>query len=242
MVAVNSMPEWKLRAVRLYWVMGPSALGNEVRHPPLNGWSTAIVIGGPEDKTLTLLCPHTLQSFRVRPTSNEIRSAVDIDMEHDKLGDLIRRRWDEAMRMELPADTGIATLVLARMGQRVPTVSTRTEYARRAAESAPHETRVPREEETETDNVSSGRRKNKSAGTLVPVPRKRQGGQVLQWVMDHPGQSVKALAVDLNILPHSARAALSILNTKHGIGFQYDGDGVTALLPKGCKDPFAKEA
>lgn len=251
MVAVNSMPEWKLRAVRLYWTVGsvkrePGRPTPEVRNPPCLGWSSAVIIGAPGDKHFTLFCPHSLQSFRVTAQAGEIASAKDIDIEHTKLGDIIRKRWDDAMRMELPADTGVATLVLARMGQTVPTVSTRTEYARRAAGPGPNgqqATREPREHETETDtDARSGRRKNKPAGTLVPVRRKVQLGKVLDWVLTHPGQSVKAMAVDINVLPHSARAALSQLNTKHGIGFQYDGDGVTALLPKGCKDPFAKEA
>jgi hypothetical protein len=249
MVDVNSMPEWKLRFVRTYWTVGPvpskgKKNAPEVRNPPCLGWSSAVIIGSPEDKQLTIFCPHTLQSFRVTAHAGEIAMAVDTDIEHTKLGDIIRKRWDDAMRMELPADTGVASLVLARMGQAVPTVSTRTEYARRAAAADPNRQQAPRREaETETDTEArSGRRKNTEPGTLVPVKRKVQLGKVLQWVLDHPGQSTKAMVTDINILPHSARAALSQLNTKHGIGFQYDGDGVTALLPKGCKDPFAKEA
>jgi len=230
-----------IRAVRVYYVMGGNSAaagagiqrsGYEVRNPPWNGWGTALLIGKPDAKRLTLFCPVTLSSYTISPQAAEIKNAPEVLLPADRIADMILRRWDEALRMELPSDFGVAGEVLARLGRDVPTIASHAEFARQSGSDTGTEgTEAPR------------KRKDKRAADrlLAPVDGSKQIGRVLRWLLSNPGKSVKVLAIDLDIPTHSMRAAFSILSNKHGIGLTYDGDGVTATLPKGCTDPFIKE-
>lgn len=230
-----------MRAVRVYYVMGGNSAaaeaglvrsGYEIKSPPWNGWGTAIILGKPDAKRLTVFCPTTLSSYSVTPNATEVRDAKEVPIIPSRLADMIMKRWDEALRSELTADFGVAALVLARLGRDVPTIASHAEHARQSRSDSDTEgTEAPR------------KRKNKAPADrlLAPVRPDIQLGKVLRWVLANPGKSVKVAAYELDVLTHSLRSALSILNTKHGIGLTYDGDGVTATLPRGCADPFITE-
>lgn len=230
-----------IRAVRVYYVMGGNSAaaeagisrsGYEIRNPPWNGWGTALLIGKPDAKRVTVFCPSTLSAYNVSPHATEIRNAKECPVDPSKIADMIQRRWDEALRNQLPADFGVAGSVLARLGRAVPTIASHAEYARQhGTDTATEATEAPR------------KRKDKAPAShlLAPVDPTKQIGKVLQWVLSNPGKSVKVLAIDLDIPAHSMRSAISILSNKHGIGISYDGDGITAILPRGCSDPFIKE-
>lgn len=235
-----SLPE-DIRALRVYYMTGGNYAasqagfarsGYEIRTPPWGGWGTALIIGKPDAKRLLLFCPVTLASYTISPQASEIRNATPVDLSADRVEAMIKRRWDEALRNELPADFGTAALVLARLGRDVPTIASHAEYARQSGTDTDTEgTEVPR------------KRKNKAVADrlIAPVDPAKQIGKVLRWLMDNPGKSVKVVSIDLDIPPHSVRSALSILSNKHGIGIQYEGDGITATLPRGCTDPFITE-
>lgn len=226
-----------IRVMRIYWTLGDTrasrkdAIPNDVRNPATGGWCNAVVIGDPSGNQFNVLDPFYLQAFAVHKNSAEMVYAIDVTDKNtpDKLAKLILDKWEDTVRYGYGASYDIASLVLRRLGAAIPLHTTSVSVNESARRDTPEETTEGR-----------GRRAQRAAAVALikPVPRKSAKGRVLQWLIDHPGQSVKALQVDLDLKKTIVGAHLFLLHRDHGIGQMFDGDAVTVQMPAGCNNPF----
>jgi hypothetical protein len=234
---MDTFPE-DIRVMRIYWTVGDTrsthkdAIPNEIRSPMTAGWCSAIVIGEPGSNQFNILDPFYLQGYAVSSKSAEMVYAADITdrFTPDGMVELILRTWDKTVRFGLGASYDMASLVLRRLEGEIPTHTTAASVSRSASYGSTEE---PTEERR-------GRRviRQVAERLIKPVPRNSGKGKVLQWMLDNPGSSVKALQVDLDLKKTIVGAHLFLLHRDHGIGQSYDGDAVTVVLPEGCTNPF----
>jgi hypothetical protein len=236
---MDTFPE-DIRVMRIYWTVGDTrsthkdAIPNDVRNPMTGGWCNAIVIGKPDSNQFNILDPYYLQGYAVSKRCAEIHYAIDVTAEHtpEAITKRVLDTWEKTARYGMGASYDIASIVLRRLGANIPTHTTA---------AAPVISRSWSSDQTEeSTEAKRGRRPDREVAPklIKPVPRKSAKGKVLQWMLDNPGSSVKALQVDLDLKKTIVGAHLFLLHRDHGIGQTYDGDAVTAVLPEGCTNPF----
>ena len=229
---------------KIYWIMGDlptnSRQRNEVKSPPVSGWSHALLIdkGG---KMVTVFCPYTLESFQISRQSSEMQS-MSMDLEYavdpkhplskkpvgysqwtetrqEGLLQCVRDNWAMVMRLSLTGrDFDTAALVLQMLGAPVP--------LRTIQEGA------------EPDKPRGGKEAD-VLGLLKPVKPESKRGQILAFFLPQ-ARSIREAMAEFGFTRSNVLSHLFILQKEHGIGYCLTGDAAVITLPEGCTNPFAE--
>lgn len=216
MTAINDKLEW----VRVYWYVGPTIYQQDVRDPPVGGWSHAFLFRG--EKHSTLFCPYNMQAFSVRNNSVEMKGMKDPKpFRRDAMVKVITDNWTQAQRFGFQKDFDTAAMVLKHLGAEVP---------HRIVTASGEDTRQ-----------RGG--KTVEAEMKKPVKRKGKRGDFLQWWMEGDGMArpVREAMAHFGMTRSNVLSYLFILQKDHGIGYSLQGDLATIQLPEGVADPFEPE-
>ena len=209
---------------RIYWVNGKMASAvrnrNEVRDPPCSGWNGALVLGNPEDdRSLTIFCPYTFESWRVSTKSAELELSKDASVKLDWLLKHLTDTWNTMQRRGWQRDYDIAAKVFRMLDQPVP-------------------------EQIMKDGEEDTRRKGgkeTAAALKKPVKLSSKRGKFLEWYLRGDlKRSIRETMLEFDMSRSNALSYLFMLQKDHGIGYELTGDTAVVHLPAGCTNPFDK--
>lgn len=99
-------------------------------------------------------------------------------------------------------------------------------------ERAPRDPNAPRQMRTRKG-------KDPAAKLIKPVPRGGTLGKVVGWLLANPGRPLAEVCKATDRTDQLMSAHLVVMHRTHGLGYRWDGDAITVLLPAGCTDPLA---
>lgn len=209
---------------RVYFARGdrsPGARVNEVTDPPFPGYGQIFILDG--EKSCTLFCPFTFQTFTVSHRSMEyasLRTASALPSA-EQLATFIKAKWLEWASMSARVDFGMAAMILKKLGYEAPAI---TELAA-------------------IENDKPTRRKGKELEEQLkkPVKKNSKRGKFLAWFLaDGAGpKSIQAAMAEFDMTRNNALSYLFMLNKDHGIGYVLSGNTATVMVP-GNVDPYGE--
>lgn len=211
-----------IRFARIYFVRGgaPNYWKHkyEITDPPTSGHGHAVIIPG--EKRSTIFCPFTLEAFQVSNRCGELASAVDVEVEPEKLAGHINRSWEEAIKLGFQRDFGVAALVLTELGQPVPKFL------------------PPPPDQTKRDESKSRGGKPVDEAALRPCNPSSKRAEVARFFMQEEPQSLHEAMARLGLTRSGVLSHLFTLNKDHGVGYELMSDCARLLVPEGF-DLFA---
>lgn len=216
MVAVTDKMEW----VQVYWYVGPTIFKQDIKDPPVGGWSLCFLFRG--EKHSTIFCPYTMTSYSVRNNSMEMKSIKEpAEFRRDVMVRILLKNWEEAQKFGFQKDFDTAAMVLRQLDAEIP-----------------HRIMTLTGEDTKQRGGKLVEEKMKK-----PVKRKGKRGDFLHWWMEGDGMArpVREAMAHFGMTRSNVLSYLFILQKDHGIGYRLQGDLATIEMPKGVTNPFGEE-
>lgn len=208
--------EW----LHVYYVRGSSPKGwvprTVIQDPPSSGWTLAFVMR--DTKHSEILCPYTLQAYRVPTDCSEVAKAKEPPQAFrpEWTEAFMRKRWADCVSRGWQRDYDVAARLMKKMGWEVPTSA-------------------PTDEKGET-KLRGG---NEAAEALLkPVKAKGKRGKFLKWFMEGGGsRAVRDAMAQFDTTRSNVLSYLYMLWKDHGIGYVLKGEVATITVPQ-CASPF----
>lgn len=210
-----------IRYCRIFWTSQTGKgvrVGNAVKDPPTNGWSTAFLMEG--EKSVTVFCPWTFTSYRLPKLCFELLDNPELPLFPEKHGAMIRERWERFHGYGFDRDYDMAAVVLTKLGQEVP-------------QYGPRELRPGEEPKTPR---SSGKAVVTEA--LKPIKPNGRRADVTRFFLVEGHASIREAMAKLDMTRSGVLSHLFCINRDHGLGYELTGDGARLVVPEGW-DVFA---
>lgn len=223
---------------QVYWTYGSTPKGlprSGVDDPPCSGWATVLVVGEPGPRgELQLLCPFSLQAYKIAPGSYESTSlqagtlgAKTAAQVADYYRETLPRKWAEVKRHgQGRPNWDVAARALSALGVKPPTDE-------QIARETPMRASRPKSAAAEKPAGKPAAAKT----AFKPVKREGRKGEVLKAMLDGE-TSVEKLTSSMGVTRSNLLSQLFLLRKDHGIGYSVSGDEVILEMPTGVEEPF----